>query len=105
MASGEINSEVADQAAATAKVRAEFASRPGVTLDELDGLTVTGDGWWFNLRPSNTEPLLRLNVEAADDEELCSGCATRCSASCAVSPGSPGTLTARDRLLPERPRP
>jgi phosphomannomutase len=65
-ASGEINSEVADQAAATAKVRAHFAGRPGVSTDELDGLTVSGPDWWLNLRPSNTEPLLRLNVEAPD---------------------------------------
>ncbi|MFC6885909.1 MULTISPECIES: phosphomannomutase/phosphoglucomutase [Actinomadura] len=70
-ASGEINSEVADQAAATAAVRAAFAGRPGVAFDELDGLTVTGgDGWWFNLRPSNTEPLLRLNAEAADETTM-----------------------------------
>ncbi|GAA0337775.1 phosphomannomutase/phosphoglucomutase [Actinoallomurus spadix] len=69
-ASGEINSEVADQAAATARVRAEFAGRPGVTLDELDGLTVGHADWWFNLRPSNTEPLLRLNAEAADPETM-----------------------------------
>jgi phosphomannomutase len=65
-ASGEINSEVADQAAATAKVAAHFAGRPGVSTDELDGLTVSGPDWWLNLRPSNTEPLLRLNVEAPD---------------------------------------
>jgi phosphomannomutase len=69
-ASGEINSTVPDAAAGTAAVRAAFAGRPGVGFDELDGLTVTaapeaGD-WWFNLRPSNTEPLLRLNVEARD---------------------------------------
>jgi phosphomannomutase len=70
VASGEINSEVSDQAAATAKVRREFAGRDGVTDDELDGLTITSDDWWFNLRPSNTEPLLRLNVEAADDTIL-----------------------------------
>ena len=70
VASGEINSEVSDQAAATAKVRQEFARRKGVTADELDGLTVTSGDWWFNLRPSNTEPLLRLNVEADDDELL-----------------------------------
>jgi phosphomannomutase len=64
-ASGEINSTVADQAAATAAVRTAFAER--ATFDELDGLTVTlSDGSWFNLRASNTEPLLRLNVEAAD---------------------------------------
>lgn len=40
--------------------------RRGVTVDELDGLTADFGDWWFNLRPSNTEPLLRLNVEAAD---------------------------------------
>jgi phosphomannomutase len=68
--SGEINSEVADQAAAIAKIKSAYAERTGVTLDELDGLTVSGDTWWFNVRPSNTEPLLRLNVEASDDAEL-----------------------------------
>jgi phosphomannomutase len=67
VASGEINSEVRDQAAVTARVRAEFATGPGVTTDELDGMTVAGQDWWFNLRPSNTEPLLRLNLEAADE--------------------------------------
>ncbi|MGE5131893.1 MAG: phosphomannomutase/phosphoglucomutase [Gemmatimonadota bacterium] len=70
VASGEINSEVQDQAGITAQVRAAFEGRPGVTTDELDGLTVRGDGWWFNLRPSNTEPLLRLNVEAAGEPAL-----------------------------------
>jgi phosphomannomutase len=72
-ASGEINSRVSDVAAATARVESAFGGRPGVEVDRLDGLTVThagGDGtgpmWWFNLRPSNTEPLLRLNAEAAD---------------------------------------
>ncbi|GAA4917115.1 phosphomannomutase/phosphoglucomutase [Streptomyces coeruleoprunus] len=65
--SGEINSTVEDQAASTAAVRAAFASREGVTVDELDGLTVSAPTWWFNLRPSNTEPLLRLNVEAKDE--------------------------------------
>ncbi len=64
--SGEINSAVADQAGRLAAVRAAYEGRPGVTLDELDGLTVSAESWWFNLRPSNTEPLLRLNVEAAD---------------------------------------
>jgi phosphomannomutase len=63
-ASGEINSEVADQAASTEQVRQAFSGRPGVSTDEFDGLTVAGSTWWFNLRPSNTEPLLRLNVEA-----------------------------------------
>jgi phosphomannomutase len=57
---------VADVAAATEKVRQAFAGRPGVSTDELDGLTVSTASWWFNLRPSNTEPLLRLNAEAED---------------------------------------
>jgi phosphomannomutase len=69
-ASGEINSEVADQAATTQRVKDVYASQPGVTTDELDGLTISGDTWWFNLRPSNTEPLLRLNVEASDEVEM-----------------------------------
>ncbi|MER6257984.1 phosphomannomutase/phosphoglucomutase, partial [Streptomyces sp. NPDC001584] len=60
--SGEINSTVGDQAARLAAVRESFAGREGVELDELDGLTVTGGDWWFNVRASNTEPLLRLNV-------------------------------------------
>ena len=68
--SGEINSTVDDQTARTTLVRETFAPRDGVTLDELDGLTVTAADWWFNLRPSNTEPLLRLNVEARDEETM-----------------------------------
>jgi phosphomannomutase len=71
VASGEINSTVDDQAARAAAVKAAFADRPGATIDELDGLTVDlSDGAWFNLRPSNTEPLLRLNVEAPDDARM-----------------------------------
>ena len=70
VASGEINTVVADQAAVVADLRAEYAGRPGVEIDELDGLTVSGTSdagrWWFNVRPSNTEPLLRLNAEGAD---------------------------------------
>jgi len=69
-ASGEINTQVNDQAAVTARVRDEFSGRPGVSLDELDGLTVATPDWWFNLRPSNTEPLLRLNAEAADETRM-----------------------------------
>jgi phosphomannomutase len=66
-ASGEINSEVSDQAAITEEIEQTYGSRPGVTIDHLDGLTVDlPDGGWFNVRPSNTEPLLRLNVEAKD---------------------------------------
>ena len=68
--SGEINSEVSDQAGAMAKVRRAFAGRPDLSTDELDGLTITAPDWWFNLRPSNTEPLLRLNVEAEDETML-----------------------------------
>ncbi|WP_354640842.1 phosphomannomutase/phosphoglucomutase [Kitasatospora camelliae] len=69
-ASGEINSTVADQQASSAAVRAAYAELPGTTVDELDGLTVAGDDWWFNLRASNTEPLLRLNVEAKDPARM-----------------------------------
>jgi phosphomannomutase len=66
-ASGEINSTVDDQAARVAAVKNNFAGRDGVTIDELDGLTVElPGGSWFNLRASNTEPLLRLNVEGPD---------------------------------------
>ena len=67
-ASGEINSTVEDQAGRMAAVGAAFEGRDGVRTDDLDGLTVElPGGGWFNLRPSNTEPLLRLNIEAADD--------------------------------------
>jgi phosphomannomutase len=62
--SGEINTEVADQEAVIERVAADFAGLPGVTQDRIDGLTVDLGDWWFNLRPSNTEPLLRLNLEA-----------------------------------------
>ncbi|NEC63075.1 phosphomannomutase/phosphoglucomutase [Streptomyces sp. SID9727] len=67
-ASGEINSTVTDRAARTAAVRAAWESRPDATADTLDGLTISGVDWWFNLRPSHTEPLLRLNVEARTEE-------------------------------------
>ncbi|MEV0845721.1 phosphomannomutase/phosphoglucomutase [Streptomyces sp. NPDC049954] len=69
-ASGEINSTVQDPAERLAAVRAAWSGRPGVTLDTLDGLTVNGPDWWFNLRPSNTEPLLRLNTEARDPHTM-----------------------------------
>lgn len=69
-ASGEINSTVDDQTGRLAAVKAAYEDRPGTTLDELDGLTVSTADWWFNLRPSNTEPLLRLNVEARDQETV-----------------------------------
>lgn len=66
--SGEINTEVKDQKAMTEKIRLAYAE--GTTTDEMDGLTVDGGEWWFNVRPSNTEPLLRLNVEARDDAQM-----------------------------------
>jgi phosphomannomutase len=65
--SGEINSTVADQAAVLDRVQREYGARDGVAVDHLDGLTVTHDDWWFNVRPSNTEPLLRLNAEGRDE--------------------------------------
>jgi len=70
-ASGEINTEVADQAAAIERVASEYSppAHPDATQDRLDGLTVDLGDWWFNLRPSNTEPLLRLNLEAATPGE------------------------------------
>jgi phosphomannomutase len=70
-ASGEVNSTVADVPGRTAAVEEEFGKRDGATMDHLDGLTVSlPDGSWFNLRPSNTEPLLRLNVEAPDETSM-----------------------------------
>ncbi|MFE2630817.1 phosphomannomutase/phosphoglucomutase, partial [Streptomyces sp. NPDC059374] len=68
--SGEINSTVADQADRLAAIRAAYEGQDGVTLDDLDGLTVTSADWWFNVRPSNTEPLLRLNAEARDEATM-----------------------------------
>ncbi len=72
-ASGEINSPVDDQAAATERVLAWAQQQGDVELDRLDGLTITHQAepmWWANVRPSNTEPLLRLNVEAADEATM-----------------------------------
>ena len=69
-ASGEINSTVSDSKAIMAGIKESYGSKPGVTTDELDGLTVDGDTWWFNLRASNTEPLLRLNVEAKTQSQM-----------------------------------
>jgi phosphomannomutase len=62
--SGEINTEVADQEAVMERVATHFGTFTGMTQDRMDGLTVDLGDWWFNLRPSNTEPLLRLNLEA-----------------------------------------
>jgi phosphomannomutase len=72
VASGEINSKVSDGKAVMAHIKELYGSKPGVTTDELDGLTVNGDSWWFNVRASNTEPLLRLNVEAKTQGEMSS---------------------------------
>ncbi len=66
--SGEINTEVPDPLASIAAIKGAFAS--DFAIDELDGLTVTAPEWWFNLRVSNTEPLLRLNAEAISPKEL-----------------------------------
>jgi len=69
--SGEINSTVDDPEASAAAVEKVFADRPGADIDRLDGLTVSfPDGSWFNLRASNTEPLLRLNVEGRDRAKM-----------------------------------
>ena len=67
--SGEINTQVSDVPAATERIRQAFADRAR-DIEDFDGMTVTGDGWWFNVRPSNTEPLLRLNVEASDEASM-----------------------------------
>jgi len=67
--SGEINTKVSDAKAVIARIK-ETAIRQGSEIDELDGLTVSGDGWWLNVRSSNTEPLLRLNVEAKDIQNM-----------------------------------
>lgn len=63
--SGEINSTVVDQAAVLAELEAAWTA-PDTTIDHLDGLTVEHADWWFNVRASNTEPLLRLNAEGKD---------------------------------------
>ncbi|WP_405644748.1 phosphomannomutase/phosphoglucomutase [Streptomyces uncialis] len=68
--SGEINSTVDDQTARLAAVKSAYQGREGVTIDELDGLTVSAADWWFNVRPSNTEPLLRLNAEAREQPTM-----------------------------------
>lgn len=66
-ASGEINSKVADTAAVFERIRAQYKN---ANFEELDGLSVTLDDWWFNVRSSNTEPLVRLNLEAADEPTM-----------------------------------
>jgi len=68
--SGEINSTVADAQAAMEKIESKYGSKEGIEVDHLDGLTINSDTWWFNLRASNTEPLLRLNVEASTQARM-----------------------------------
>ena len=70
VASGEINSKVTDSKAVMQHIKELYGTKVGVTTDELDGLTVNGDTWWFNVRASNTEPLLRLNVEAKTQGQM-----------------------------------
>ena len=66
VASGEINTRVKDVSVTSKKVKEHFAGSKDVQIEELDGLTFAGDTWWVNVRPSNTEPLLRLNAEAKE---------------------------------------
>ena len=66
--SGEINSKVKDAGKSIKLVKEKYQNK--YQVDELDGLTVTAENWWFNLRPSNTEPLLRLNVEADTQKQM-----------------------------------
>ena len=70
VASGEINSTVPDQQAVVAEVEEVWGSREGVSVDRLDGLSVVHPDWWFNVRASNTEPLLRLNAEGRDQATM-----------------------------------
>jgi phosphomannomutase len=68
-ASGEINRKVADAPSLLAKVQAKYA-RDALAVDHTDGVSMEFADWRFNLRSSNTEPLLRLNVESRGDSEL-----------------------------------
>ena len=65
--SGEINSAVNDSQSVMETIESHYVAMEGITTDHLDGLTVESSDWWFNVRASNTEPLLRLNVEANSD--------------------------------------
>jgi len=64
VASGEVNSRVSDAASVIKAIKEKYSALPEFEIDELDGLTASTSTWWFNVRASNTEPLLRLNVEA-----------------------------------------
>jgi phosphomannomutase len=66
VASGEINTKVSNVSETTNKVKEYFSDKKDVQIDDLDGLTFSTDQWWVNIRPSNTEPLLRLNAEAKE---------------------------------------
>jgi phosphomannomutase len=70
VASGEINSEVLDAQSSMNEISKKYGESAGNEVDHLDGLTVNGDTWWFNVRASNTEPLLRLNVEAKTEARM-----------------------------------
>jgi phosphomannomutase len=70
VSSGEVNSTVTDAQVAMNVIEEKYSGKDEVQIDHLDGLTVTADGWWFNLRASNTEPLLRLNVEASTETRM-----------------------------------
>ena len=70
VSSGEINSKVKNPQSTMEQLKEIYNSKEGVNLDELDGLTVDSDSWWFNVRASNTEPLLRLNVEAKSSAQM-----------------------------------
>ena len=70
MQSGEINFTVTDPDAVLADFVAHAADFPESTVDNLDGIGLQGADWWVNLRKSNTEPLVRLNVEAADSTQV-----------------------------------
>lgn len=70
VSSGEVNSRVADAAMVIKAIKEKYAAQPEFKIDELDGLTASTSTWWFNVRASNTEPLLRLNVEADTAENM-----------------------------------
>lgn len=91
--SGEINTKVGDASVIIEGVAQHYA-RSGATTDRLDGLTVDLGSWWFNLRPSNTEPLLRLNLEAADEAD-CAAHVEEVRALMRALDGDSGTTTGR----------